>query len=105
MQILVGQNASIARLAFPDDCRFVLPPRAQMPVNTIVTGVNFATDKPFGLGHFTLQDVIPLLEPMQIAGQLTPKAGWIVFRLRPHLLVLSFCADIGLFGKFGRGWE
>ena len=68
MQILIGQHASVARFALPPECRFIRTPCGQMPVNAVVTGVDFASNKPLGLGHFTLQDVIPLLEPVQIAG-------------------------------------
>ena len=36
MQLLIGQHAGVARLAFPDDRRLVLPPRREVPVEAVV---------------------------------------------------------------------
>ena len=105
MQILIGENAGIAWFPFPDDRRFVLAPGRQMPIQAVVTGVDLATDKPLGIGHFSLNDMVPLLEPVKVLSQIAPESGRIIFGSLPHLLILSFAGDVRLASEFRRGWK
>ncbi|WDT70176.1 MAG: hypothetical protein MPW17_15625 [Candidatus Manganitrophus sp.] len=52
MEILVGQDARVARLPFPDDRRLVFPPALQVTVEAIVGDIDLAADKPLGEGGF-----------------------------------------------------
>jgi hypothetical protein len=53
------------RFAFPNQRRLVRGGRAEMPVQTIVTDIQFAADNHFAYGQFPLQDFFPRLEPDQ----------------------------------------
>ena len=105
VQVLISQDATVARLALPNDGRFVFSPRRQVPVEAVVRGVDLSADEPLRFGHLTLKDVVPFLEPVQVASQLTPETGGVVLGLVPHLLVLSLAADMSLSGKVGRRRE
>ena len=105
VQILIRENTGIAGLPFPDDGRFVLAPGGQMTIQAVVTGIEFAADKPLGIGHISLNDMVPLLEPVEVLSQIAPESGRIIFGSLPHLLVLSFAGDIRLASEFRRGWK
>ena len=103
MQVLIGQNATVSRFPFPDDGRLVLTPCEQVAVDAIVTGVDLSADEPLGFGHVPLNHMVPLFEPVKVAGQFAPERGRIVLGLIPHLLILGFRADVRLFREFCRG--
>ena len=102
VQILIREDPRIAGFSFPDDRRFVLTPCGQVPIDAVVAGVDFTADKPLRFRHLTLDHMIPFFEPVQVfVSQVSPERRGVIFRLLEHLLILSFRADIGLFGEFG----
>src|SRR5674476_350051 len=74
VQLLVGDHALVARFAFPQDGDFVLPRGGEVAVNAVIGGVDLAAGEPFGEGRIPLENVGPLLKPVQLLfGQFAPK--------------------------------
>ena len=101
-----GQDAGVARLALPDDGRLVLPRPGQVPVEAVVAGVGRAPHEPFGVRRLPVEDAVPLLEPVQLAGGLLgPEAFGVVLGPLVDLLVLGRGLEVGAGGELGRRRE
>ena len=105
MKILVSQDSAVSRFTFPDNGRFVFSPSGQVPIQAVVAGIDLSTDKPLGFRHGALDHVVPLFEPVQVLSKFAPEPRGIIFGSLPHLLVLSFAADVGLLREFSRRGE
>ena len=106
VELLVGEDADVARLAFPDDGGLVLAGAGEVPVETLVTGVEFASREPLGLGHLAFHRGVEVLEPVEVfLGELAPEARGVVLGLVPHFLVLLLGRDVGLGGELRCGGE
>ena len=81
VQLLVGKNADFARLTLPDDCSFVLAPGLNVPVEAVVGKINLSAHEPFGPRTIPVQDLIPLLEPVQLTRDARPELVGIFDRL------------------------
>jgi hypothetical protein len=66
MQLLVGERAFVARLAFPDNCRLVSTRPAQMPIETILRDVEFPADEPLRERRLPLENFFPWRAPDQL---------------------------------------
>ena len=103
VQILVCQYSLIARFAFPDDCRLVLPPGSQVAIDAVVAGVRRAADEPLCVRHVSFERLVKVFEPVQVlASQIAPESRRIVLRPVPHLFILLFRADVRLSRKLWR---
>ena len=60
---LVGQDARITGLAFPDERDLVAAPISQVAIEAVVRRVDFAADEPFGKGIIPFQHFLVRLEP------------------------------------------
>src|SRR4051812_32606937 len=87
-------------VAHPDQGLLVAPTLLYLVVQAVVRHVDLAADEPLGEGRVPLEDLIPLLEPVQLFGPALPKALGIFRGLLPDLGILA----VGVFGEFFRGW-
>ena len=61
-----------------------------MPVEAVVAGVGRPPDEPLGVRRLPVEDAVPLLEPVQLAGRLLgPEAFRVVLAALPEALVLG----------------
>ena len=106
VQFAVGQRAGVARLPLPQDRRLVLPPRGQVPVQTLHAGVEPPADEPLGVGHRAPHHRVEVGLPRQFARpQFAPEPDRVVFRPLPHPAVLLFALDVGVGGELLRRGE
>src|SRR5204863_353084 len=77
-QLLVGQRADLAGLAFPDEGGLVLAPCRDVTIQTIVGKINLAPIEPFRPGNVPLEHLVPRLKPVQLAGDVGPESLWVV---------------------------
>ena len=101
LQHPVGEHARIARLALPDDGRFIAPRGMRVAVDAVVGDVQLAADEPFHPGHIPVQHLVPGREPVQLLGFLGPES----LRIAQGAFVNVRVAGIGLPAKVLRGRE
>ena len=92
MQLLISQRPFLARLAFPDDGRFVPARAVEMSIQAILGDVQFSADEPFGERRFPLQDFFPRRAPNQFARLARPKSCWLCerFSMQPPVMRADF---------------
>jgi len=78
MELLVGEGADFAGLAFPDDGGFIFSRGEDVAVEAVVGEIDLAADEPFGPGGIPLEDFVPFFEPVQFAGDAAPEFVGIV---------------------------
>src|SRR4051794_39283496 len=101
MQFLIRENALLKVLAFPDDRRFVLAPRSQVPVKTVVRDVRLCTDKPFCEGWVCpITNGGPFGKPVDGASLFRPKLVRIVRGSFIERLKFLHGLDCGTFAEF-----
>ena len=105
MQLLVGQDAFVAWLAFPDDRGLVPAWPLQMTIEAIFRDVQLSADKPFREGRLPFEDLFPRLLPGQLAGLARPEFFRLTDRFPVHSSVVVEAANTGFFGKITRGFE
>ncbi len=66
VQLLVGDHALVAGLAFPKNGGLVFPCGREVAVDAIIGGVDFAAGEPLGEGRVPLEDVGPLVKPVEL---------------------------------------
>ena len=104
MQLLVGERAGIAGLAFPNQGCLVAAPGGEMGVEAIVADVGLAAGEPAGERFVPLQHAIEGAEPVQLfLGEIPPELFRIGLGGVPQLLVLVERANAGLRRKLRRG--
>ncbi len=98
-ELVVGVGLLVVGLvAHPDQGLLVALTVLDVAVEAVVGGVYLAADEPLGEGRVPVVDLVPLLEPVQLAGPALPEA-FVVFRhLIPDLGVL----DVGVLGELLR---
>ncbi len=69
---------------------------------TVVAEVELAADEPFGPGQIPVEDLVPGLEPVQIAGDAGPEFFRVFDGLLVEGLVLFQALDVGLGAELGR---
>src|SRR5215813_9165440 len=94
MKLLIGQGASIAWLAFPDNGDFVLAPRREMPIQAVVRNIDLIADKPLGKRLVPFEDLIPFFEPVKFAGNLGPESIRIFDRTSIDTIVIFAAFDM-----------
>ncbi len=93
-QLLIGERARIARLAFPLNRGFVLAPGGDVAVQAVVRKVQLPAQEPFRERQLPFQHAIPRLEPVQFARDLGPETFRIVFRFLIQALVFGPALDL-----------
>ncbi len=85
---LVGQHARVAGLALPNQRGLVAARPVEMPVETVIRGIDRAADKPFRIREIPLERFAERLEPMQVARAFGPERVGVAFRALAERLVL-----------------
>src|SRR5262245_21727895 len=102
MELLVCQGSRVSRFTLPDYGGFVLAPGREMPVKAVVRDVDLPSDKPFGERLVPFQNLIPLLEPMKLAGDLRPEPFGVFDRSLVDPVVIFAAFDMGAGAETGR---
>src|SRR5919107_903849 len=98
-ELVVGVGLLLIGLvADPDERRLVAPALLNLVIQAVVGRVDLAADEPLGEGRVPVEDLIPLLEPVQLLGPALPEALVVLRGLVPDIRVL----DVSLGGKFLR---
>ena len=105
MQLLVSQDADFSGLALPDDRSFILAPGGDVPVEAVVGEVDLAADKPFRPWAIPFENLVPLLEPVQLAGDARPEFVRVVDRFFVETLVFFEALDVGVLAELRRRIE
>ena len=105
MELLVGDDAPLARLAFPDDRRLVLPRGAEMPVEAVLRDIELAAGEPLREGHLPVEHLRPLLRPGEFRRLARPEFLGPLHRLLPHRAILGHRLDAGLLRELLGGLE
>ena len=88
LKLLVGDSALVAGLAFPDDSSLVATAGFDVAVDSIFADVELSSLEPRGGGCFPVEDFVPLLLSLEVAGFVSPECVWIFDGLFVHALVL-----------------
>src|ERR1700690_1802719 len=100
MELLIGKRPSIARLAFPENRRFIFPPSRKMTIETVVADIQFSADKPLSKRRLPHKRFFPGRKPGQkFFGALRPIGLRIFFRLTKKGLIRRKTFDVSLGGK------
>ena len=105
MQLLVSEGADLTRLALPNDRGFIFAPGFDVPVQAVVREIELAADKPLRPRAIPFQNFVPLLEPVQFAGNARPEFVGLLDRFFIEMLILIERLDVGLLGKLRRTRE
>ena len=103
VELGVGEAADFAGLAFPDEGGLVGACAEGVAVDAVVAEVELAADEPFGPGEIPLEDFVPGLEPVEIAGDVGPEGFGIVDGLLVEGLVLGEALMWALAANSGGG--
>src|SRR5260370_37556351 len=103
MQLLVSESADFAGRAFPDDGGFSFARGLDVAVEAVVGEIDLAADEPLGPWAIPFENFVPLLEPMQFAGDAAPELVGIVDGFLVETLVFGEDLDVSLPGEFGGG--
>ena len=76
-----------------------------MAVEAVVGKINLAADKPLGPGMIPLQNLVPLLEPVQFLGDAAPEFFRLFDRFAIDALVLFQALDVRLLAEVFRALE
>src|SRR5690348_9402658 len=92
MKLLISKRANLARLTLPDQRRFVLAPGLHVKVEAVVREIKLASGEPLCPGAVPLQNLVPLLEPVKLFGNASPKLLWLLnrFAVNPFVLIQGF---------------
>ena len=78
MKLAIGESAGFARLAFPNDGRFVCPTICEVPIDAVFTDVDLPTDEPFRVGSFPIENFAPFLLPSKFLCLTRPEGGGLI---------------------------
>src|SRR5258708_33346463 len=101
MELPIGERSDFAGLAFPDDGGFVFARGLDVAVEAVVGEIDLAADEPLGPWAIPFENFVPLLEPMQFAGDAAPELVGIVDGFLVETLVFGEVLDVSLPGEFG----
>ena len=87
--------AYFARLALPDERGFCGASPESVTVDAVVAQIQLAADEPPGPGQVPLKNLVPGLEPVEIAGRIGPEFFGILNRLLVERLVFFEALDVG----------
>ena len=104
MKLAVGERPGFARLAFPNDGRFVGPTIGEMLVDAAFTYIKLSSHKPFRVGSFPFERFCPFFLPSEFLCFFGPKDTGFFNRFFVHALVLRHAFDPGFFRKFFGGF-
>src|SRR5439155_853317 len=74
IQVPIGKDPFFASLSLPDDGRLGLAPRGSVAIDTVIGDVELAAYEPLGPGSIPFQHLVPVFEPVELAGGLGPVA-------------------------------
>src|SRR5580692_12586467 len=101
MKLLIGEGADFSGFALPDDGGFVLARRINMAVEAVVGKIDLAADEPPGPRQIPLEDFVPLLEPMQLAGDTAPEFAGFGDRFVVEVFVFIAALNMSTAAEFG----
>src|SRR5271166_1730650 len=96
VKLLIRERTDFTGLTFPDDGGFILARALNMAVETVVGEINLAADKPFCPRVIPFEDLVPLLEPVQLAGNPAPELIGLLDRLFIKLFVFFYALDVSV---------
>ena len=102
MELLIGERADFAGLAFPDDGGFVLTSGLHVAIEAVVGEIDFSASKPLGPGTVPLQNSVPLVEPMQLFSYASPELLRLLDRLTVDVLVIFGALDVRVLAEVFR---
>jgi len=70
----IAQHPGFAIFTFPVDGHLAASPGVNVPINTLITGVQRSSHKPAPVGFPPLQHAVPRFDPVQLSGLLVPEA-------------------------------
>ena len=101
-QLLIGQRADFAGFAFPDEGGFIFAPGGDVPVETVMREVELAADEPFRPRDVPLENLLPWLEPVELASRCRPRRFGVAFGFGVEALVVGDALDMRLRAEVGR---
>src|SRR6266404_3569836 len=104
-ELLVGIGANFAGLTFPNQRRFILAGRLHVAIQTVVGEIDLSADEPLGPRGFPLQNLVPLLEPVQFLGGAGPEFFWLLYRLFIESFIFGQALYLSLPRKLRTGLE
>ena len=99
MQLLVSKSAFLARLAFPNNSRFISSWTGKMTVQAVFREIQLTANKPFCKGCFPIEHFLPRLMPNEFPGFTRPKSVGASNRFAIHFSVLREGFDPRAFGE------
>src|SRR5689334_281245 len=99
MQLLVSKSAFLARLAFPNNSRFVSSWTGKMTIQAVFREIQLTANKPFCKGCFPIEHSLPRLMPNEFPGFTCPKSVGAANRFAIHFSVLREGFDPRIFGE------
>jgi hypothetical protein len=76
-----------------------------MAIQAVIGEVNLPSHKPFCPGAIPFENLVPLFEPVEFAGNVRPEFVGLVYRFLIKTLVFIERLYVGLLGEFGRALE
>src|ERR1700674_2540053 len=98
VKIPVRERPRVTRLAFPDERRFIPTRSPNVPVNAVGGDVELSADEPLRMRRVPLENLLPGLDPFQLAGLLGPK----LLGIARGLFVNRWRRNVGLPLELGR---
>ena len=86
VKIPVRERPPVTRLSFPDERRLVSPRSPDVAVHAVGGDVELSAGKPFRVGRLPLENLLPRLDPLQLARLLGPELLGVA---------LGFVVDVG----------
>ena len=86
-ELEVGERATIARLAFPDDRRLVPAAATHVAIEAVHRDVQLASDEPLRVRRLPVEHLVPAARPLQLIREFRPERFRIAIGLRVDLFV------------------
>ena len=104
-QLLIGDEALIARLALPQDGDLVLAVRGRVAIQAVVGEIHLGAREPARERRVPFEHLGPFFEPVDfLFGDLGPERFGILFRAAVQVAILFDAFDVGAAYKFTAGF-
>ena len=103
VELAVRQHLFISGLPLPNDGCLVGTGGLKVTVETVLSCIDFTSDKPLCVGELPIEHLGPFLRPVQFLCLACPELVRLVHRFGMELLVLGHASDAGFPGKRSRG--
>ena len=100
MKLLIGEDANFPGLAFPNDRGFVFAPGREVTIDTVVGKIDLAANEPLRPGTIPFENFVPILEPVQFAGDSRPEPIGLVNGFLIQAVIFGEAFHMGLLAEF-----